>query len=138
MKRIFFTFLLFFSLLLTSCWIYPDYKNYKLSDGVYYFEDYETMKSVIIPEINKNFQTWHWNSDEFDEKYEKYYGNIDANADDYAKLKSSHYSYAVRNRSSGKSSSSSSVVQTKKGSRISGEYFWITTDSNKSVVFYQN
>ncbi len=137
MIKIIFTFLLLFPLLFTSCWIYPDYKNYKLKDGVYYFEDYETMKSVIIPEINKSFQIWHWNSEEFDEKYEKYFGNIDANEDDYAELTSRHYSYAVRNRAS-VNKSSSTAVQTKKGSRISGDYFWITTDNKKSVVFYQN
>ena len=64
--------LIFSALFFSSCWIYPDYKNYKLSDGVYYFEDYETMKSVIIPEINKTFTEWHWYSEKFDEKYDQY------------------------------------------------------------------
>ena len=27
--------------LFSSCWIYPDYKDYEIIDGIYFFEDYE-------------------------------------------------------------------------------------------------
>ena len=77
---------LFLPLLFASCWIYPGYKEYKLIDNIYYFEDYETMKSVIIPLINKSFTAWHWSEEEFDKKYQKYFGNVEIYEKDNIKL----------------------------------------------------
>lgn len=131
--------LIFSAFILDSCWIYPDYKDYKIIDGIYYFEDYETMKSVIIPMINKSFSAWHWNDDEFDTKYDKYFGNIEPNSDDQVFFTESSYNYSVRTKST-----SSLGKPMEKGSdgtlsakSISGEYYWITT-SYGAVIFYQN
>ena len=132
-KKILSLFILIFSVItLNSCWIYPDYKDYKLIDGIYYFHDYETMKSVIIPEINKSFTSWHWNGDEFDKKWDKYFGNVSANSEDYQKLQEKGYSYAVR------SPSSLSIQFTGNPSASNiGKCFWFTTKNNKGVIFYQ-
>ena len=124
--------IIFLSLLFTSCWIYPDYKEYEIIDGVYFFDDYETMKAVIIPMINKSFTAWHWNGKEFDEKYDKYYGNIAANTDDLSVLSGSKYNYAVRNKSS------TSNLTTAEGKSVKSEYYWITNKNNTAVIFYQN
>ena len=67
-RKIFLALLVFTSIFLSSCWIYPDYKSYEIIDGIYFFEDYETMKSIIIPKINTSFSAWHWSSEEFDKK----------------------------------------------------------------------
>ncbi len=115
----------------TGCWIYPDYKDYEVINEVYFFEDYETMKAVIIPEINKSFTDWHWNESEFDTKYQKYFNNINANTEDYAVLNDSRYNYSVRHKTS------TSNLQTLQGKNITSEYFWISTRDNKGVVFYQ-
>lgn len=124
---------LFSAFLFSSCWIYPDAEDYKIDGNVYYFKDYNTMKSIIIPEINKSFTNWHWSSQEFDEKYDKYFGNIDINTKDYSALSKSEFNYAVRN------GNSSSQIKTK-GDKdiIISEYFWITTKDKGSVIFYQN
>ncbi len=131
--------LLFSVFLISSCWIYPDYKEYEIVDGVYYFEDYETMKSVIIPMINESFSTWHWSSDEFDKKYDKYFGNIEPDSDDVVLFSDSPYKYSVRTRST--SSSAKPMERDKEGNisakTISGEYYWITT-SDGAVIFYQS
>lgn len=132
MNKKIFLLLIVISLLFTSCWIYPDYKDYEIIDKVYYFDDYETMKSVIIPNINKSFSAWHWSEEEFDKKYEKYMGNINPNEDDYKILVEKKYEYAVRNRSK------DYIAQPKQGAEIRAEYFWITTKDNEGVVFYQN
>lgn len=131
-KKIFLP-LIFLSLIFTSCWIYPDYKEYEIIDGVYFFEDYETMKSVIIPMINKSFSAWHWNEKEFDEKYDKYFGNVEVNEADLSTLSDSEYNFAVRNERSSKNK-----IQTIQSVNINSEYFWITTKEDGAVVFYQN
>ena len=118
--------------LFSSCWIYPDYKDYEIIDGIYFFEDYETMKSVIIPMINKSFSAWHWNGDEFDSKYQKYNGNIAKNQDDLSVLSNSKYNFAVRNKLL------ASNLETSAGKPIRSEFYWITTKNDKAVVFYQN
>ena len=128
-KKIHYTLLFLVCFLFTSCWIYPDYKNYLEIDGVLYFEDYETMKAVVIPKINASFTAWHWNGDEFDKKYEQYFGNIISNEDDYKILTENNCLYAVRNKKSLK-------VDNKQV--CSGEYYWITTSNNQGVIFYQN
>lgn len=131
-KKNIFSLILFSSLmLLSSCWIYPDYKEYEIIDNIYFFDDYETMKSVIIPMINKSFTDWHWSSEEFDKKYEKYFGNMDANEEDIATLSESKYFYAVRNKKS------TANLETKEQKAIKSEYFWITTKNNEAVIFYQ-
>lgn len=128
-----------FPLLLTSCWIYPGYKEYKLIDNIYYFEDYETMKSVIIPLINKSFTAWHWSEEEFDKKYQKYFGNVEVYDNDNKRLSGSQYQYMVRTNST----KASFPPKEKKNTGgldnmpISGEYYWIISKQG-SVVFYQN
>jgi len=132
--------LLFFSaFLFSSCWIYPDYKDYEIKDGVYYFEDYETMKSVIIPMINKSFSAWHWSSKEFDKKYDKYFGNVEANSDDVLLFSDSSYKYSVRTSSTKAAAKPMERDNDGKLSEktISGEYYWITS-SDGAVIFYQN
>ena len=124
--------ILFSAFLFSSCWIYPDAKDYKIDGDVYYFKDYNTMKAIIIPEINKSFTSWHWSSQEFDEKYDKYFGNIDINTKDYAALTKSEFNYTVRN------ANSSSQITTKDNKLITSEYFWITTIDKGSVIFFQN
>ncbi len=138
-KKKFLIFTLLFPLLLTSCWIYPGYKEYKLIDNVYYFEDYETMKSVIIPLINKSFTAWHWSEEEFDKKYQKYFGNVETDDKDNTKLTSGNYQYMVRT-----SSTKGSVKPMEKNSEgqlkeisINGEYYWIIEKQHGSVIFYQ-
>ena len=131
-KSLFLISVTFFLLILTSCWISPNTKDYEIVEGIYYFHDFETMKSVIIPKINSSFTDWHWNSDTFDKKYDEYLGNINYNEDDRKYLKDSDYYYAVRNSKSG------NKVQTKQKKTISGEYFWITEKNGNAVVFYQN
>ena len=125
--------LLFTAILLNSCWIYPDYKDYEVIKDVYFFKDYETMKSVIIPKINTSFKDWHWDDDEFDKKYDKYFGNIAANEDDYNVLVAKKYKYAVRNPKS-----LSAVINENTKPQSISECYWITTSKNKGVVFYQN
>ena len=132
-KKILYTLLFCISILFTSCWIYPDYKNYEVVDNTYYFEDYETMKAVIIPLINTSFKDWHWNGEEFDEKYQKYFGNINVNADDYKFLTESDYNYAVRHLTS----LSEKIGGATSDVKIS-ECYWISTEDNHGVVFYQN
>ena len=123
----------------SSCWIYPDYKEYKIIDGVYYFEDYETMKSVIIPMINKSFSAWHWSGEEFDKKYDKYFGNIEPNSDDVLLFSGSSYKYSLRNRSTYNRAKPMEKASdgTKSAKSLSGEYYWITS-TNGAVIFYQN
>lgn len=134
MKKIFLiTFLLLLSLLFFSgCWISPDYKEYEEIEGILYFYDYETMKSVTIPKINKSFSSWHWDSSEFDKKYNQYNKNINKNSEDLSVLNSSDYSYAVRNKKSAKK------VVTSDGKTVTGEFFWITSKYEDSVIFFQN
>lgn len=139
-KKIILPLILVFSVfLISSCWIYPDYKSYELKDGIYYFEDYETMKSVIIPMINKSFSAWHWSDEEFDKKYNKYFGNIEPNNDDVLLFSSSSYKYSLRNRSTNNKAKPMEKLKNGKieAKSISGEYFWITT-TNGAVIFYQN
>lgn len=119
-------------ILFSSCWISPDYKDYEVEDNVYFFNDYETMKAIIIPKINASFSAWHWSSDTFDEKYEQYQGNINRNSTDLFKMNSTSYTFAVRNEKS------NNKLKTKDGKTISSEYFWITSKYRESVIFYQN
>lgn len=139
-KKILSLFILIFSVItLNSCWIYPDYKEYEIIDGIYFFEDYETMKSVIIPMINKSFSAWHWSGEEFDKKYDRYFGNIEPDADDEVFFAESSYSYSVRTKSTaslGKPMEKDSDGKLSAKS-ITGEYYWITT-THGAVIFYQN
>ena len=120
------------TILFSSCWIYPEYKDYEVVGSTYYFEDYETMKSVIIPKINTSFKDWHWNGEEFDKKFDKYFGNIDANEEDFSLLEESKYNYSVRNLTK------ASNIITKQDKTINGEFYWISTKDKNGVVFYQN
>ena len=134
-KKITSSIILCVTLLFSSCWIYPDYKEYEIINDVYFFKDYDTMKSVIIPEINKSFSAWHWSGKEFDIKWNKYFGNVSANADDYQMLISKGYSYAVRSPSS----LSIQITGTNGSSQQNvSKCYWFTTEENKGVLFYQN
>ncbi len=117
---------------LTSCWISPNYKDYEEIDGIYFFYDYETMKSVILPKINKSFSAWHWNNEDFDNKYEKYRNNIIKNSEDLEILNQTEFSYSVRNKKSAKE------LKTTEGRTITSEFFWITSKDDDSVIFFQN
>ena len=136
-KKILYTLLFLVCFLFTSCWIYPDYKNYLEKDGVLYFEDYETMKSVIIPQINKSFTAWHWSGDQFDKKYQQYFGNVVVNDADYQYLVESNYIYAVRNLPSAEVKFIVNGKVQENKTKI-GECYWITTSNNQGVIFYQN
>lgn len=131
-KSILSTFILTASLLFSSCWISPEYKDYEVIDGVYLFRDYDTMKSVTIPMINKSFTTWHWSSETYEEKYEQYHGNISRHIDDEDLMMEKGYAYAVRH------GQSNGNIVTREGKTISSEYFWITYKYEDSVIFYQN
>ena len=117
---------------LTSCWISPNYKDYEEIDGILFFYDYETMKSVILPKINKSFSAWHWNNEDFDNKYEKYRNNISKNSEDLEILNQTEFSYSVRNKKSAKE------LKTTEGRTITSEFFWITSKDDDSVIFFQN
>ncbi len=134
MKKTFcFILLLLISILsLTSCWISPNYKDYEEIDGILFFYDYETMKSVILPKINKSFSSWHWNNEDFDNKYEKYRNNISKNTEDLEILNQTEFSYSVRNKKSAKE------LKTTEGRTITSEFFWITSKDDDSVIFFQN
>ncbi len=132
-KILYFTLILSISLLsFSSCWISPEYKDYEEENGVYFFHDYDTMKSVIIPKINSSFSAWHWNNETFDEKYKQYKGNISKNYTDLSNMNQTDYTFAVRNQQS------KSKIKTKSGQIIVSEYFWITSKYDDPVIFFQN
>ena len=132
-KNIIYILIICAGIMFSSCWIDPENKNYEVVEGVYFFEDYETMKSVLIPMINSSFTSWHWNNKEFDQKYQKYLGNIEPNHDDYESLIQKGSSYAVRNPKSLKA-----VINNSSKTQDIKECYWITTNQNESVIFYQN
>lgn len=122
------------SVLLNSCWIAPVYQDYITVGKSCYFKDYETMKAVTIPKINKSFTEWHWSDEEFDKKLEKYKDNIKQNDEDIAYMQEhTEYIWAVRN-----DSSSNKVVLKDGKTQISSEYYWITSGAGESAVFYKN
>ena len=121
------------ALFLNSCWIAPVYQDYITVDKTSYFKDYETMKAVTVANINKSFTDWHWSTKEFDKKRDKYNGNIDANSEDLDYMtQNTEYIWAVRNDTSG-----SKVILKDGKTKISSEYYWITSAGGESVVFYK-
>ena len=122
------------ALFLNSCWIAPVYQDYITVGKSCYFKDYETMKAVTIPKINKSFSEWHWSTEEFDKKINKYKDNIAVNNDDLKYMQTyTEYTWAVRN-----DNSNSNVVLNDGKTKISSEYYWITSADGESVVFYKN
>ena len=121
------------ALCLNSCWIAPVYQDYVTVGKSCYFKDYETMKAVTIPKINKSFTEWHWSTEEFDKKLEKYKDNIEPNDEDLTYLQTNDFVWCVRN-----DTSSSKVVLKDGKTKISSEYYWITNKDGESVVFYKN
>lgn len=119
--------------LTTSCWIYPEYKEYTSVGNSTYFENYETMRSVAVPKINSTFSAWHWSNDEFDKKYKKYLNNIEPNQDDLEYMNENNYSFCFK-----VVPSNQKVLLKDNKKSIAKECFWITEKSGKSVVFYQN
>ena len=117
---------------LNSCWIAPVYQDYKTVNKTCYFKDYQTMRAVTVPKINKSFTEWHWSTKEFDRKVSLYYNNIEPNSEDLTYLQANDYAWCVRN------DTSSSKVSLKDGKTISSEYYWITNSNGESVVFYKN
>ena len=117
---------------LNSCWIAPVYQDYETVGKTSYFKDYETMKAVTVANINKSFTDWHWSTKEFDKKMQKYKGNVYNNQDalDYM-AEHSEYIWAVKNDSSLKDEKNENTI-------VRSEYFWITSVSGESVVFYKN
>ena len=119
------------SVLLNSCWIAPVYQDYITVGKSCYFKDYETMKAVTIPKINKSFTEWHWSDDYFDKKYKQYEGNIDPNSEDLKYLKEIGYEWCVRN------DSSTVTLKGKEKKEVSKEYYWITKYNGESVIFFK-
>ena len=117
---------------LNSCWIAPVYQDYETVGKACYFKDYETMRAVTVAKINKSFTDWHWSTKEFDKKMQKYKGNVYNNQDalDYM-AEHSEYIWAVKNDSSLKDEKNENTI-------VRSEYFWITSVSGESVVFYKN
>ena len=111
---------------------------YEQIGDTYYFEDYETMKNVIIPEINTAFKDWHWYSKKFDSKYNYYMNNIEPNPENVDKLAATDYNYAVKTGTSSKKVYLKKEKETDMDKTISGKYFWITTKDNQAVVFFMN
>ncbi len=113
-----------------SCWIAPVYQEYETVDKTCYFKDYETMRAVTVPKINKSFTEWHWSTKEFDTKFLKYLDNIEPNTEDLEYLEKNGYSWSVRN------DSVKAVMKDNKS--VSREYHWITNESGMSVIFFKN
>ena len=113
-----------------SCWIAPVYQEYETVDKTCYFKDYETMRAVTVPKINKSFTEWHWSTKEFDTKFLKYLDNIEPNSEDLEYLEKNGYSWSVRN--------DSVKVVMKDNKSVSREYYWITNESGVSVIFFKN
>ena len=74
-------------LLLSSCYFFDNAEdnyiqvkevvnNVETSNTFYLFENYDSMKEIIVNLVNENFKKWHWNQNKFEEKYDKYKGNI--------------------------------------------------------------
>lgn len=135
-KKFFNTILiLFFSLQLFSCYFkITTEEDYKVIDEKYYlFNDMETLKIIIIPLINKSFTDWYYYSDKFDEKYDKYYDNIEPDSNSKKYMEEEGYSYCVY---IGKGSA---VTKEKVPHHISGTFYQITErETNISTVFFKN
>ena len=113
-----------------SCWIAPVYQEYETVDKTCYFKDYETMRAVTVPKINKSFTEWHWSTKEFDTKFLKYLDNIEPNTEDLEYLENNGYSWSVRD--------DTVKALMKDNKSVSREYYWITNESGVSVIFFKN
>ena len=123
---------------LSGCNFVPEQGIYEQIGDTYYFEDYTTMKNIIIPEINTAFKDWHWYSKKFDTKYDYYMNNIEPNPDNIDKLAATNYNYAVKTGTSSKKVALKKQKETDPEKTIGGKYFWITTKDNQAVVFFMN
>lgn len=133
MKKIF---LLLIPFLFVSCWIEPDIGDYEKKENVCYCDSYETLRSLIVPDINSTFTDWHWSNDVFDEKYNKYLGNIPVSADWVTHLKNKKYKYLYLTGSS--SNKIQCYNQDNKRVYIDGKYFIVIRNNGDAVTFFQN
>ena len=132
MKKLLF---LLFPLLFVSCWIEPKIGNYEQGKEFCYCDNYDTLRSLIIPEINKTFVDWHWSNDEFDTKYNKYLKNIPVSAEYFTHLKNKGFEFVYL------TGTTSETIQCYNyaGNRayIKGKYFIIIRDNGDAVTFFE-
>lgn len=128
--------LLLIPFLFVSCWIEPKIDKYEKKDNVCYCENYETLRTLVVPEINSTFKDWHWSPEAFDEKYNKYLHNIPISKDWISHLKKKGYEYLYL------SGSSTEKIQCynyqNKRKYIDGKYFIIIRNNGDAVTFYEN
>lgn len=132
-------------LLLSSCYFFDNaddnyiqvkevVNNVETSNTFYLFENYDSMKEIIVNLVNENFKKWHWNQNKFEEKYDKYKGNITLHQKSIDKMKKySGYQYCIYKGSSEEVVFSSDS----KPYRFNGTVL-IITDGSKSTAFYTN
>lgn len=126
--------LLIIPFLFTSCWIEPKIGDYVQNDNEWYFDNYVTMRSIMMPEINKTFSDWHWSSEAFDTKYNQYLNNTDLEDATKNKLNTSNYSYYARK---GKSNKTMYYYnENHKKIDIANEYIFIMSNKD-AVIFFQ-
>lgn len=133
MKRLL---LLLIPFIFLGCWIAPKVGDYEKDDNVWYCDNYDTMKSLIIPEINKTFKDWHWSDTEFDKKYDQYLNNIPVSSEYITHLQDKGYEYLFM---TGKSKDTIQCYNFE-GKRvyINGYYFIIIRDNGDAVTFFEN
>lgn len=134
MKRLFIS-ILFLSFLFISCWIEPKVDDYKKEDNQWYFYDYETMRTIMVAEINKTYKDWHWSPDVFDQKYSHYKHNTDLNTELYEALQASDYDYYVKYDHS---YSNVPYYSDNKKKYIRDDYFLFIEKDGDTLVFFQN
>ena len=131
MKKIYFLLLPF---LFLSCWIEPKVGEWEQKGNTYYFEDFDTMNTILRPEINKTFSDWHWNNKNFEEKYDKYLNNIKVSADYIPYLKKLGYEYMAITGST--SQKIQCISATNKRVYIEGKYYIIIRNNGDAVAFF--
>jgi hypothetical protein len=133
MKRLL---LLLIAILFTSCWIEPKIGDYEKKDNICYCDNYETLRSLIVPEINNTFPTWHWSNNVFDEKYNKYLHNIPVSKDWITHLKKTKYEYLYF------TGTTSDKIQcyNSDGKRayIEGKYVILIRNNGDAITFFEN
>lgn len=133
MKKLF---LLLIPFLFISCWIEPKIDNYEKKNNVCYCENYETLRSLIVPEINKTFKDWHWSNDVFNEKYNRYLHNIPVSNDWITHLKKKGYEFLYL------TGTTENKIQCynydNKRKYIKGSYYIVIRNNGDAVCFYEN
>ena len=121
--------------LFISCWIEPKVNDYEHNDNEWYFDDYDTMRTVMTAEINKTYKDWHWSTDVFDQKYSNYKHNTDLITELYEKLTASDYDYYVKYDSS---YGNIPYYDDGKKKYIKNDYFLFIEDDGDTLVFFQD